>query len=463
MDTLIESELAVNGSQAFTQQVAASIVGRKVFDMPTDVLTIAKQCVLDTLGVSYAGASEDLVCMLADQAAYDGATLDGTGCTLVGRRERVPMSAAALINGAMAHALDYDDVNMSSVGHPSAAILPSLLALAERRNATGAMLLEAFVAGYEAMCQIGVLIAVDHYARGFHTTATLGSYGAAAGCARLLQLNEHETRMALGLVGTQAAGLKMMFGTMCKPLHAGSANQRGLLSATLAQRGFTSRPDVLEGRGGLFQTQCGEVRTPEDLFLPERYLIRENLFKYHASCYNTHAAIESVLKLSDGRVVNPADISEIVIYAERGLDTVCNIFAPQTGLEAKFSFRQTCAFALAGLDTSDIQTFSDDNAQAAPIRALRDKVRVELVDASSTFIRCDWRDAQGVTRTASHDSGVPSSRLDEQGRRLRRKFDSLVGPLAGTDRCYTIADIVERLDQMHSLQPLFEALQRSKI
>jgi 2-methylcitrate dehydratase PrpD len=430
--------------------------------MPTDVLAIAKQCVLDTLGVSYAGASEDLVRMLADQAADDGATLDGTGCTLVGRRDRVPMSAAALINGAMAHALDYDDVNMSAVGHPSAAILPSLLALAERRGATGAMLLEAFVAGYEAMCQIGVLVAVGHYARGFHTTATLGSYGAAAGCARLLQLDEYETRMALGLVGTQAAGLKMMFGTMCKPLHAGSANQRGLLSATLAQRGFTSRLDVLEGRGGLFQTQCGEVSTPEDLFLSERYLIRENLFKYHASCYNTHAAIESILKLSGGRAVDPSDINEIVIYAERGLDTVCNIFAPQTGLEAKFSFRQTCAFALAGLDTSDIQTFNDHNVQSAPIRALRDKVRVELVDASSTFIRCDWTDAQGVTRTASHDSGVPSNCLDEQGRRLRRKFDSLVGPLAGTEKCHIIADLVERLDQMHSLQPLFEVLKRSE-
>jgi len=456
-----EIDLAAVDRQAFTGQVAAGVAGRHIADMPADVLKIARQCVLDTLGVTYAGASEDLVGMLTDQVVDEGG--GSTGCTLVGRGEHVPMSSAALINGAAAHALDYDDVNMSMVGHPSAAILSSVLALAEHKNATGAMLLEAFVAGYEAMCQIGKLVAVGHYARGFHTTATIGSYGAAAACARLLALDEARTRTALGLAGTQAAGLKMMFGTMCKPLHAGAANQRGLLSATLAQRGFTSRPDVLEGRGGLFQTQCGDVAAPGDLFAPQRYLMRENLFKYHASCYNTHAAIEAVLKLSGGRIIDPSDVKEIVIHAERGLDTVCNIFAPNTGLEAKFSLRLTCAFALAGLDTADIQTFSDANAQSAPIRALRDKVRVELVDADSNFIRCDWTDAQGNTRSSSHDSGVPSGNLDDQERRLRQKFTSLVSPLAGDERCRTIIDMVGRLDQLESLAPLFKALQRSRV
>src|SRR5262249_14371887 len=148
--------------------------------------------------------------------------------------------------GAAAHALDYDDVNVAIPGHPSVAILPGLLALAERQRASGRDVSTAFVAGYETACRIGIALLPGHYHLGFHATGTIGSLGAAAACARLLGLSAMARAAALGIAATQAAGLKAQFGTMCKPFHAGKAAQNGLLAARLAARGFTSRDDILE-------------------------------------------------------------------------------------------------------------------------------------------------------------------------------------------------------------------------
>ena len=151
-------------------------------------------------------------------------------------------ASAAIVNGAASHALDFDDVNLAMPGHPSVAILPALLALAEERGSSGADVLTAFVAGYELQCRIGRTIAPGHYdGLGFHATATVGSFGAAASCAHLLRLDADQFATALGIAGTQAAGLKSMFGTMCKPLHAGKAAYHGVMAAKLAARGFTSR------------------------------------------------------------------------------------------------------------------------------------------------------------------------------------------------------------------------------
>src|SRR5208283_3122995 len=166
--------------------------------------------------------------------------------SVIGHSIRVPALSAALVNSAAAHALDYDDVNMAMPGHPSVAILPGLLALAELHHSSGREVVAAFVAGYETACHIGMVLSPGHYNLGFHSTGTVGALGAAAACARLLGLDAETTATALGIAGTQAAGLKSQFGTMCKPFHAGKAAQNGLLAARLAARGFTSRTDIVE-------------------------------------------------------------------------------------------------------------------------------------------------------------------------------------------------------------------------
>src|SRR4051794_34675416 len=258
--------------------------------LPDDVHALARQCVLDYYGVALAGADDPLVAILLDELTEAGGALQAS---LIGHAQRLPALSAALVNGAIGHALDYDDVNLAMPGHPSVAILPGLMALAEQRNSTGREVVAAFVAGYETACRIGMALRPGHYDRGFHATGTVGAFGAAAACAHLLGLDTEAMARALGIAGTQAAGLKSQFGTMCKPFHAGKASQSGLLAARLAARGFSSRGDMMECVQGFAATHGPDFHPEKALAAPEKdFHIYANLFKYHAACYLTHGPIE---------------------------------------------------------------------------------------------------------------------------------------------------------------------------
>jgi 2-methylcitrate dehydratase PrpD len=309
--------------------------------------------VLDYLGVALAGADDPLVRILLDELAAAGGTPQAS---LVGHPVRLPVLAAALLNGAAGHALDYDDVNLSMPGHPSVAILPGLIALAESERACGRDLVTAFVAGYETACRLGAALSPGHYDRGFHSTGTIGSFGAAAACARLLGLDAAATATALGIAGTQAAGLKSQFGTMCKPFHAGKAAQNGLLAARLAHRGFTSRPDLVECEQGFALTHGADFRPEAALAEPEHgFHLFANLFKHHAACYLTHAPIECARQLRERHGLTPDRIAGVTLRLDASCDRVCNIPAPIDGLQSKFSLRQTVAMALAGVDTASLR------------------------------------------------------------------------------------------------------------
>src|SRR5882757_6226154 len=240
MDTHI-SDPAIATKLTRTLAAQASTV---TYDaLPEPVRALTRQCVLDYYGVALAGADDPLVTILLDELAEAGGAAQAG---VVGHKLRLPALSAALINGAIGHALDYDDVNLAMPGHPSVAILPGLLSLAEERQSSGREIIAAFVAGYETACRIGMALRPGHYNLGFHATGTVGVFGAAAACARLLGLDAATTAQALGIAGTQAAGLKSQFGTMSKPFHAGKASQSGLLAARLAARGFSSRTDLVE-------------------------------------------------------------------------------------------------------------------------------------------------------------------------------------------------------------------------
>ena len=246
-------------SSDLTRSLAGEACAIAYQALPEPVREVARQCVLDYLGCAIAGARDPLVGMLLDEVAEAGGTAQAS---VVGYSSRLPALSAALVNGAAGHALDYDDVNIAMPGHPSVAVLPGLLALAELRGSSGREVLAAFVAGYETACHIGAVLSPGHYAQGFHSTATIGSFGAAAACARLLGLDAETIATALGIAGTQAAGLKSQFGTMCKPFHAGKAAQNGLLAARLAARGFSSRTDLIECVQGFAATH-GPDFSPE--------------------------------------------------------------------------------------------------------------------------------------------------------------------------------------------------------
>src|SRR3954471_15599861 len=246
--------------------------------LPEEVRALTRQCVLDYYGVALAGAGDPLVAILLDELAEAGGAAQAS---VIGHQARLPALSAALVNGAIGHALDYDDVNLAMPGHPSVAILPALIALAEARQSSGREVIAAFVAGYETACRIGSALRPGHYNLGFHATGTLGAFGAAAACARLLGLDAEATARALGIAGTQAAGLKSQFGTMCKPFHAGKASQNGLLAARLAARGFSSRLDTVECEQGFALTHGPDFHPGKMLADPPGgFHILANLFKY---------------------------------------------------------------------------------------------------------------------------------------------------------------------------------------
>ena len=402
--------------------------------VPEDVRAWARQCMLDYLACAIAGASDDLATILLEEMQEQGG---GAAATVVARGAKLPALSAALVNGAASHALDFDDVNLAMPGHPSVAILPGLFALAETRGSNGADVLAAFVAGYELQCRIGRMIAPGHYdVLGFHATATVGSFGAAAACAHLLGLDGDRFALALGIAGTQAAGLKSMFGTMCKPLHAGKASYNGLLAAKLAARGFTSRADIVECAQGFARTHSPDFHPERALETPPNgWYIRNNLFKYHAACYMTHAPIEAARTLREQYGVTPAQVERIRLRIDEASDRICNIPAPRTGLEAKFSLRLTTAMGLAGVDTGRMSTYSEATAADPALAALRDKLEFDFRrDMPSTLAELEVLLTDGRRLTAQHDSGVPMTDVAAQGARLEAKFAALVEPVLGAAR-----------------------------
>ena len=455
------TEIATGQTGAVIDEVAALPLG----DLPADAATVARQCMLDWLGCTLAGSREPLAEILATELAAGDGGEGGDGgedrergeSTIVGRRGRVAALTAAVVNGAASHALDYDDTHLAMSGHPTVPVAPAVLALGERLGATGAEVLAAFVAGVETECRVGMLVNPGHYAAGWHATATLGTFGAAAAAAHLLGLDRGRRLHALGIAGTEAAGVKGVFGTMCKPLHAGRAAQAGLLAAMLAARGFTSSTEILEAHQGFGATHTNEVAPAGDLErVRGRLLVRDTLFKHHAACYLTHAAIEGAAELVRNHGLGGArEVAEVRVVVHPSCMDVCAISEPATGLEGKFSLRATVAMALLGDDTADPEAYTDERMRSPELVAVRDRVTVDPVGtAPPTVATVHVRLENGDEFQATADTGRPAEDLARQGRRLDAKFRALAGPVVGSERAAGIAGMVEGLDELASVREL---------
>jgi 2-methylcitrate dehydratase PrpD len=419
--------------------------------LPPEAVLVAKTCVLDWLGCALAGSREPLGRMLADEAEGQGTA---PPASLVGHDRRTSIQWAALVNGAASHALDYDDTHLGMMGHPSAPVCPAVLALAEARGAGGRSLLTAFVAGVETECRLGLLLGPGHYAAGWHSTATLGAFGAATACAHLLGLDGHAFAHALGLAGVQAAGLKAVFGTMAKPFQVGRAAQNGLLAATLAERGFTSSTEILEAPQGFAATHAG---TDLDAGLLDelggRWLVAETVFKYHASCYLTHSAMEAALALS--HKFPPDALEEVRILVPARHLGVCNIAEPTTGLEGKFSLRATVAMAFLGDDTADPAAFTNERMRSPELVGLRDRVSVCASDGlTGTQTTVVVRTTGGEEHGESADVGHPAGDLAGQWERITAKFLRLAAPVVGEERACRLHDLVQGMEELGDMSEL---------
>jgi 2-methylcitrate dehydratase PrpD len=442
-------------TEGFTEKLSAFVVRTESSKIPGWAYDHAKTAFLDWIAVTVGGSGDPLVKKLVRYANLMGGHEQAT---IIGHGIKRSVSHAALINGSASHALDYDDTLVSFLGHPSVTIFPALLALSEWKEKSGFEFLTAYLIGLQTGGTIGACAGLEHYMAGWHATSTLGHLASAAGCARLLGLNERETVYALGIGGTQSSGLKRVFGTMCKPFHAGRASQSGLMAALLAQDGFTSAEDILEGQQGFFEVLKGSINEDVVALLGFGWDVHNLSQKYHASCHATHSPLEAARTLVNDEKVPLDRIGTIRIFVSKLSMDAAGKMNPETGLEGKFSIPYCVANALIRKETGT-RAFTDEKVSDPEVRALMDKVEVTL-DEKMTGLeaRIEIEDLSGRAYTGFSDILQQTPSLEIKQERIMDKFIDLCEPLWGREKTELVAGTIGDLDGVESMKGFMEAI-----
>ena len=362
-----------------TRRLSQMVAETRIADVPELALQRATVAVMDFFACAVVGSLQTTGRTIVDFVRELGS--QGRS-TVIGSNLALAAPDAALANGTLGHAIDYDDVTFRMIGHPGVTILPAILALAEARDATTQDVLLAYVVGYETANKLGSILNVGHSDIGWHPTGTLGTLGAAAGAAKMLRLNVEQAERAFGMAGSMAAGIRQNFGTDTKPFHAGRAAQNGTVAAMLAERGFTADHDVFEGKWGFFHLFSGPSGCdPSSLLahLANPWEIVDPGFatKVYPSCASTHTGIDSMLRLVNDHDVRPDQVEKIDIGVVHITPKFLIHNDPHTGLEGKFSMQYCLSRAL--LDRSiRIPHFTDSAVQEPQVRALMAKVNMYI-------------------------------------------------------------------------------------
>ena len=350
-----------------TDRVATFIVDTPRSAVPKEATDAAVRPIADTIGVIMAGSSGDAG---KSVIAYADALGPVTGRTWTGSPAGLSPDTQALISSTLGHALDYDD-ELAGVGHPSSILVSAMLAL-PLAELSGDRMLEAFVIGYEVNVKVANALGHRHYRKGWHTTATVGGFGAAAAACRLLNLDLDQTRFALGIVASLAGGLQRNFGTMTKPLHSGLAARNGVLAAQLARSGFTASADILDGGRGFFDVYADQGDHPnaiDRLGAPWAILDPGPTLKKYPCCYATHRPIDAVLQLQARHGIEADSVEKITVRAPTfGLHPLI-YHDPKTGLQGKFCLEYVLSAALAGKQVV-LDDFTDTAINRPQVRKL---------------------------------------------------------------------------------------------
>jgi 2-methylcitrate dehydratase PrpD len=396
---------------------------------PVAARAAAARALLDTVGVTLAGAAEP-----AARIVQRVVEQDGSGpCRVLGTALRASAANAALANGTAAHALDYDDMCFVSLAHPSAPLVAAALAAAEVAGASGRALLDAYVVGFELEGRLGRAMNPRHYQRGWHCTSTLGTIGAAAAASRLLGLDASATGHALAIAASEASGLKENFGTMVKPLHAGLAARNGVVAALLAQAGMTASSAAIDGPQGFLAAMDSE-QPSIDAFaadLGARWEIVDTgiTVKLYPSCAGTHPTLDALLDLRRREGFGADEVEAIEIGVDTIVPTILIYDRPSSGLEGKFSM-PFCAAAAVVHGRVGIETFDAAQLRDPAIVALQARVTMGVdatLDASAPAltqarVTVRLRDGRVLTASANGARGYPERPASDE--ELATKFTS---------------------------------------
>jgi 2-methylcitrate dehydratase PrpD len=445
--------------------------------LPGEAIAMAKDAILDTVGVTLAGAHDNTTAVVTRalrKTAAPGPAL------IFGGSEHLDVLSAALINGVAAHAFDFDDCNNTIGGHPSAPILPALWAIGA--GYSGKAFLTAYAAGVECETRLGRAVNFHHYDKGWHPTATLGTFGSAAACGHLLGLTTGQLANALALAASMASGIKANFGTMTKPFHVGQTTRNGLCAALLAKEGMTANPDALEHPQGFFAVYNGAGTYDASRVLahwadPFELTDPGIAFKRHPCCGSTHPAADAMLHLRATHGLRAQDIAKVESWTHPRRLAHTNRPDPKSGLDGKFSIQYVLARALMhGL--LRLEDFSDAAVRDVSARALMAKVHATPdPDASAEtddhfFARVRVTTVSGATfehyvdRPLGRDRGhpLPPSTLVAKFRDCASAVldadsaEALVRLIADLDNVADVADVLQVMADGVTARPAIQPL-----
>jgi 2-methylcitrate dehydratase PrpD len=438
-----------------TAAIAEFLYSTGYDDIPAEVVGKAKQHILDCVGVTLAGSTAPIGRIVHEYLVEQGSSKHAT---VIGLGLRTTPPLAAWANGTLGHALDYDDNSIDNpiAIHPTVVTLPTVLSLGETRRTDGRDAIAALVLGIEVASTLGRSMTPRDF-RVWHGTGTLGTVASAAAAAKLLSLTPQEIRCALGIASSTAAGLVANFGTMTKPFHAGHAGRNGVVAAMLAQKGFTSAPDVLEVHGGYgyalaktydFDGIRDRLGDPWEIANPGIHI------KRYPSCMATHHAIDAILALREDHRIDPRDVDGVEVGTQRNVTHTLIHTTPTTALEAKFSMQFCMAMALLEGSVT-LAEFRDEVVRDPQVQELGSKVTLKTdpeIDAKGRMaarVTITTTSGRRLTRLVEHAKG---SRLNPLTRdEVYAKYATCAAYALAPERVEALADVIWRLEEIDDL------------
>ena len=449
MDTLSKADTA--SSTRILSEFLASV---RYENLPPVVVARTEELFLDWLASALAGRGARPT-RIMEQFAGEMGPVEGVSEILVSGKRTSPFFAA-LINGAASHFVEQDDLHNSSVLHPGTVVFPAVFAAAQATGASGRDFIAASVAGYECGVRVGEFLGRSHY-KVFHTTGTAGKLAAAAGVARLLELDTDKVQHSLGSAGTMAAGLWEFLRDAAdsKQLHTAKAAADGLMAAYIARDGFTGARQIFEGKQGMAagMSSDSDVRCLTDS-LGTRWALAETSFKYHASCRHTHPSADALLALMQTHKLKPDDITSVTAHVHQGaIDVLGPVTDPRTIHQSKFSMGFVLAL-IANIGRASLADFTDSALVDPKLRVFHDKVKMALDPAVDQAYPKRWLGHVSVTTRDGRtlDQRIESPKGDPDNALTRDELEDKamrLGAFAGGATVTGMRQIIGRAWRLH--------------
>jgi 2-methylcitrate dehydratase PrpD len=442
--------------------MAARLVDFRNTRRTSELTHVATRLAIDLVGVTLSGSTTLPAARLHRALGLNQANGDAS---VLGTSRRTGVLDAAMANGTAAHAEDFDDFNEAFGGHPTVAVLPAILALAEARDFSGSAVLDAYAAGVEVESKIADAVHFHHYEKGWHPTSTLGVFGAAAGAAHLLHLDVERTATALSIAASLSSGIKANFGADTKPMHAGHCNRSGLMAALLAEQGFTAGAATFEGPQGYLNVYNGEGNydvgpLTSDWFLPPKLLVPGVSIKQFPCCGSTHSAIYAAMALAREDAVNAGDVEQVDVLVHPRRLPHTNKPRPQTPLEAKFSIQYVTARALLDgqvrAEHFEGAAYAQESVSALTARVnaqATEQFAAETPHGFAARVSVSLKDGRSIVREYMEEPGRgPGNPMDDV--ELRAKFEDCAALALRPDGIDAVWQALMVIEDMASVREL---------